>query len=212
MEKSLVKERLESYGRQYLTDTDLMTIITGDRESATLALKQSDHDLIELGKKSIAELCQIPGIGKGKAAIIIAAMEISRRRRCSEIRDKISVRSSRDAFQVLQGILEDLPHEEFWVLLLNRANRIISREQISSGSIAGTVVDPKMIFKAALEKRASGIIMAHNHPSGKAFPSQADIDLTRKLKDGGKLLDIIVADHIIVGDGQYYSFADEGMI
>jgi DNA repair protein RadC len=128
------------------------------------------------------------------------------------VNDKPKITGSRDVYDIIKADLLDIPHEEFWVLLLNRANRVIKKWQISQGGIAGTVADPKIIFKLALDELASGIILAHNHPSGNLTASQADLDLTRKLKEAGKLLDIQVLDHLIVAGQKYFSFADEGLI
>ena len=139
-------------------------------------------------------------------------MELGRRRKDLEVQEKPKITGSRDVFELLKSDLMDLPHEEFWILLLNRANRVSKKFQISQGGVAGTVADPKIIFKLALENLASGIILAHNHPSGNLTASQADINLTNKLKEGAKLLEIQVLDHVIVAGQKYFSFADEGMI
>ena len=141
-----------------------------------------------------------------------AAFELGRRRKETEGIQKTKVQSSNDAFQAILGNLSDIPHEEFWILILNRANMIIKKEFISRGGIAGTVVDPKLLFKSALDNLASSLILAHNHPSGNLKPSQEDISLTRKLKEAGKLLDIAVVDHLIIGENAYFSFADEGIL
>jgi DNA repair protein RadC len=139
-------------------------------------------------------------------------LELGRRRKELEPEAKPKIASSKDAFELLRGDLMDLPKEEFWVLLLNRANRVIAKRRISEGGVSGTVADPKIIFKLALEELASGVIVAHNHPSGNLSASQQDIDLTRKLKEGGKLLEIQLLDHIIVAGTRYYSFADNGQV
>ncbi|MBK6902503.1 MAG: DNA repair protein RadC [Saprospirales bacterium] len=213
------REKMVLKGRHQLTDAELMAILlgSGNRAESAFGLAQRillsvDNDLNELGKRSLHDLMQFKGIGQAKALTIAAALELGRRRHLTEVRHRPQVRASRDAFQLLSGILEDLPHEEFWVLLLNRANRVIGREQISSGGMAGTVVDSKIVFRKALECKASSLILSHNHPSGQLQPSQADIELTRKLKEGGALLDIGILDHLIVGERNYYSFADEGML
>ena len=152
------------------------------------------------------------GIGEAKAITIIAAMELGRRRQLSNIKERPQIRSSRDAFDLIAPILMDLQHEEFWILMLNRSNRVVSRECISTGGVSGTVVDAKIVFRKALEVLASSIILCHNHPSGNLKPSQADIDLTKKLKRAGENLDISVLDHLIVSERGFYSFADEGMM
>ena len=164
--------------------------------------------------KVVAEkrLGEIKGIGEAKAIAIVAALELGRRRRQISPEEKPKIAGSKDAFELLKPDLTDLPHEEFWVLLLNRANRLIRKVQISQGGVAGTVADPKIIYKAALDELASGIIVAHNHPSGNLTASQADISLTQRLRDGGKLLEIQVLDHLILAGHNYFSFADEGIL
>jgi DNA repair protein RadC len=155
---------------------------------------------------------KIKGIGEAKAITVAAALELGRRRKESEPDEKPRITSSADVFDNIKAELMDIPHEEFWVLLLNRANRVTKKKQISLGGVAGTVADPKIIFKLALEELASGIILAHNHPSGNLTASQADIDLTKKLKEAGKLLDIQILDHLIIAGKRYISFADEGLL
>ncbi|MBK8491707.1 MAG: DNA repair protein RadC [Saprospirales bacterium] len=213
------REKMVLKGRQQLTDAELLAILlgSGSRAESALGLAQRilrsvENDLHALGKCSLHDLMKFKGIGQAKALSVAAALELGRRRHLTEVRHRPQVRGSRDAFQLLSGLLEDLAHEEFWVLLLNRANRVIGREQISSGGTAGTVVDSKIVFRKALECRASSIILSHNHPSGQLQPSQADINLTKKLKEGGALLDIHILDHLIVGDRNFYSFADEGLL
>jgi DNA repair protein RadC len=151
------------------------------------------------------------GVGDAKAISIAAALELGRRRKESEILKKSKIGSSADAYEAICPYLMDLQHEQFWVLLLNRANEIIRPQQISIGGVSGTVADPKMIFKAAIEHLASAIILVHNHPSGNLTPSQADKDLTKKMKEAGRTLDIPVLDHLIFSDNNYFSFADEGI-
>jgi DNA repair protein RadC len=142
----------------------------------------------------------------------MSALELGRRRKESDLPKKLRITSSKDVYDIMAANLLDLPHEEFWVLLLNRANAVIKKVQISAGGVAGTVADPKIIFKTALENLASSIILVHNHPSGNMMPSQADKELTKKMKEAGKLLDIPVLDHIIFADRVFYSFADEGIL
>ncbi|MFN7116328.1 MAG: RadC family protein, partial [Saprospiraceae bacterium] len=175
-------------------------------------LKSVDNDLNDLGKRSIGELMKFKGMGEAKSITIVAAMELGRRRQLTDIRERPQIRSSRDAYQAIAAQLMDLPHEEFWILLLNRANKIMGREQISLGGVAGTVVDAKVVFRKAIEGMASSIILVHNHPSGNLQPSQQDIDLTKKLKKAGETLDITVFDHLIITDSGYFSFADESLM
>lgn len=218
-EEDRPREKLLNKGKGSLSDAELLAILlgSGSREDTAVGLAQKilhsvGNNLNELGKCSIAELKKFKGIGEAKAITVAAAMELGRRRQLSRIHEKPQVTCSRDAFNAIAPLLMDLPHEEFWMLLLNRANRILSREQVSQGGVAGTVVDAKLVYQRAIEGRACSIVLCHNHPSGNLSPSQADIDLTRKLKKAGETLDVVVVDHLIVGDGGYYSFADEGLI
>jgi len=218
-EEDRPREKLRLKGKHSLSDAELLAILlgSGSREETAVGLAKRllssvDNNLNDLGKVSLGELMTYKGIGEAKAVSIAAAMELGRRRQLSRIRERPQVRSSRDAFQGIAPILVDLPHEEFWILLLNRANRIIGRERISHGGVSGTVVDAKVVFRKAIEGMACSLILCHNHPSGNLQPSQADIDLTRKLHQAGKALDIIVLDHLIVADSGYYSFADEERI
>lgn len=213
------REKLLLKGKSALSDAELIAILIGSGTSSLSAvevakkvLQQSTNNLHDLAKLSIKELTKTKGIGEAKAITIVAALELGRRRKDLEPDEKPKISGSKDVFELLKADLQDLPHEEFWVLLLNRANRVTKKCQISQGGVAGTVADPKIIFKLALEELASGIILAHNHPSGNLSASQTDIDLTKKLKEGGKLLEIQVLDHIILAGQKYFSFADEGMI
>jgi len=175
-------------------------------------LQQGNNNLNELARLSVKDLMKIKGIGEAKAITIVAALELGRRRKEQDPEEKPKITSSEDAFDLLKGDMMDLPKEEFWVLLMNRANRVIKKKRVSEGGVSGTVADPKIIYKLALEELASGIIVAHNHPSGNLQASQSDMDLTRKLKEAGKFLEIQLLDHIIIASQKYLSFADEGMI
>lgn len=218
-EEDRPREKLVIRGKQNVSDAELIAILlgTGNRNetAVTLAqriLNQYKNNLHTLGKLNVSDLIQFKGIGEAKAVTLIAALELGRRRQLSEIHDRPFVKSSSDAYQIIAPHICDLNYEEFWVVLLNRANKVIHKKRISSGGTSGTVVDAKIIFKIALEKLASSIILYHNHPSGNLRPSSCDLELTRKIKSGGKLLDISILDHIIVGDSGYYSFADEGTL
>ncbi len=219
-EEDRPREKLLMKGKGSLSDAELLAILlgSGSREASAVGLAQKilrsvNNNLNELGKCSVAELRKFKGVGEAKAITIVAAMEVGRRRQLSRIREKPQVACSRDAFNAIAPLLMDLPHEEFWILLLNRANRVLGREQVSQGGVAGTVVDAKIVFRTAIEGRGTtSIILCHNHPSGNLNPSQADIDLTRKLKKAGEVVDVLVVDHLIIGEGGYYSFADEGLI
>lgn len=218
-EEDRPREKLLLRGRQYVSTAELMAIIIGSGNSAETAVELStrilahyNNDLHALGKLQVDDLCAFNGIGPAKAISIIAALELGRRRSLAEASEKTIVRSSADIFSVMQPLLSDLHHEEFWVIYLNKGNRVIERERVSSGGVSGTVVDIKIILKHALQKLASCIILSHNHPSGNIQPSDADISVTRKLKEAAKLMEIAVLDHVIIGDNEYYSFADNGMM
>lgn len=206
-------------GKATLSDAELIAILLGTGTSKQSAvdlakniLQSVNNDLNELARLTVKDLMKIKGIGEAKAITIISALELGRRRKDFQAEEKPKIGGSADAFEILKADLLDIPHEAFWILLLNRANRVIKKHQISQGGVAGTVADPKIIFKVAVEELASGIILAHNHPSGNLTASQADIDLTKKLKESGKLLDIQVLDHIIIAGKKYFSFADEGLL
>lgn len=218
-EEDRPREKMLLKGKHSLSEAELLAILigSGSTEETAVGLSQRilhsvDNNLQELGKRSLAELRKFKGIGQAKAITIAAALELGRRRQLSQIKSRPQITSSRDAFKVIAPLLMDLPHEEFWILLLNRANRVLAREQISIGGVSGTVVDAKIIFRKAIEGGACSVILCHNHPSGNLQPSQADIDLTHKLVAAGKNLDIFVLDHLIVAETGYYSLADEGVM
>jgi len=218
-EEDRPREKLISQGRRALSDAELIAILIGSGSRDESAVKLSkrilhhyDNDLQRLGKVSVAELSKFKGIGEAKAISIIAALELGRRRGDTEIKAPEIVNGSRSVYNVLRRHLVDLNHEEFWILLLSRNCKIIAKELISKGGLSGTVADPKIIFHIALQHQASSIIMAHNHPSGNLKPSQQDIDLTRKIHQAGRILDIGVLDHLIITDGGYFSFADEELL
>ena len=213
------REKLLNKGRNALSDAELIAILigSGTREESAVALSKKilssvDNNLNELGKLSVNDLMKFKGIGEAKAISIIATLEIGRRRRDDEPVKRKKITSSKDVFEVFVDQLADLRQEEFWILTLNRANKIIDRHHVSKGGVSGTVVDTKVIFKLAVENLASSIILCHNHPSGNTKPSKSDIVLTKKLKEAGQLLEIPVLDHIIIGDNEFYSFADEGVL
>jgi DNA repair protein RadC len=213
------REKLLLKGASALSDAELMAILinSGNTQESAVELSQRilndvSGNLIELSKLTVHDLKHYKGIGEAKAITIVAALQLGKRRRSSEILERKQVRSSRDAFEVLQEKLSDQNYELFCVLLMNRANKVIRTEYVSEGGISGTAVDPKRVFRIALEYKASSIILGHNHPSGQITPSDADIKLTDKLKKAGEYLEIPVLDHIIVGDERFYSFADEGRL
>lgn len=211
-------EKLLLKGKAVLSDAELIAILigSGTRELSAvdlskLILQSVNNNLNELAKLSINDLMKFKGIGDAKAISIAAALELGRRRKESESLKKQKITSSADVYEAIRPYLMDLQHEQFWIILLNRANEVIRPQQISIGGVSGTVADPKMIFKAAIEHLASAIILVHNHPSGNLTPSQADKELTKKVKEGGQTLDIPVLDHLIFSDNGYFSFADEGI-
>jgi len=211
------REKLLNSGRHTLSDSELLAILirNGSREESAVdlarkILHEAGNDLTRLSKMSVGDLSHFKGMGQVKAITIVAALELGRRRRLAEASLSPQIGSSKEVAELFAPVLSDLLYEEFWVLLLNRANHIISKYQVSKGGVTGTVVDPRIIFKKAVEVMASGIILCHNHPSGNRQPSDADHSLTKKLKEGGRLLDIQVLDHIIIAGENYYSFADEG--
>lgn len=213
------REKLLSKGISSLSDAELIAIIigSGSRDESAVELSKRilgsvQHNLNELGKLTVDDLQKYRGIGEAKAIGIVAAMELGRRRKLSENLDRQKITSSQDIYELFHPLLADLPHEEFWVLLLNRSNKIIERVKISQGGISGTVTDVRLILKLALEKLASSLILCHNHPSGNSQPSDADRIITQKVKESGKLMDVSLLDHIIVTDGKYFSFADEGIL
>ncbi|WP_296622568.1 DNA repair protein RadC [Marivirga sp.] len=213
------REKLLTHGRTVLSDAELIAILIGSGTQSLSAidvgkniLGEVNNDLNHLAKFSVKELMKFRGIGQAKAISIIAALELGRRRKESAVQEKPKIVSSQDAYELLKSVMLDLHHEEFWVIMMNRANRVIRMKRVSSGGISGTVADVKIIFKEAIDQMASALILAHNHPSGNRNPSDQDVRLTRKMKESGLLLDIPVLDHIIFAEDKYYSFADEAML
>lgn len=213
------REKLLLKGTSALSDAELVAILLGSGTTTMSAvelgkriLQSVGNNLHDLARLSVKDLMKIKGIGEAKAITIIASLELGRRRKETDPEEKPKITGSRDAYDLLKSHLLDIHHEEFWIIMLNRANRVIKKHQISLGGVAGTVADPKIIFKTALQELASGIVLAHNHPSGNLTASQADIDLTKKLKEAGKLLEIQVLDHLIIAGQKYFSFADEGIL
>ena len=213
------REKMLEKGREALSDAELIAILIGSgnaNESAVdlsrRMLKDINGNLIQLSQLSINDLTKYNGIGEAKAVSIAAALELGRRRRYAEAAQQTLIRNSRDAFEYFYMHTQDLVHEQFWVLLLNPANKVIRMVKISDGGVNGTSADPKRIFKTAIENNATALMLCHNHPSGNVEPSDADKTLTRNIVKGGKLLEIKILDHIVVGIDNYFSFADSGMI
>ncbi len=205
-------------GKAILSDAELIAILigSGSRNESAVSLSKRilssvNNNLNALGKLSLKQLMEFKGIGEAKAVSIAAALELGRRRRAEETVDLQKITSSKAVFEIMQPIIGELLHEEFWVLYLNNANKVIYKSQLSKGGITGTVVDVRLIFKLALEQNATAIILSHNHPSGKLLASDADRDITKKLKFAGEQLDVKVLDHIIITETGYLSFQDEGI-
>ena len=213
------REKLRDKGKSALSDAELVAILigSGSREESAVdlckrILASVDHNLNALGKLSIAQLMEFKGIGEAKAITIAAAMELGRRRRLEDVVQLDKITSSRSVFDVMQPVLGELPHEEFWILYLNNSNKVIQKNQLSKGGITGTLVDVRLVLKSALEVGATSLILCHNHPSGTLKPSQADKDITQKLKTAAQSLDIKVLDHLIITEKTYFSFADDGIL
>lgn len=213
------REKLLLKGKHALSDAELIAILigSGNRNESAVDLSKRilasyDNNLDKVAKLGLADFRLFSGMGEAKALSIIAALELGRRR-ISQVTDNTGMKiiSSADAYRIIRPELDDLVHEEFYVLILNRSNVVVKKEQVSRGGMSSTIVDPKIVFKVAVNHAASGIILAHNHPSGSVKPSEHDIRLTKKLREGANILDIALLDHIIVGANTYFSFADEGL-
>lgn len=211
------REKLLNKGKDALSDAELVAILIGSgsrNESAVdlckRILSSTENNLSALGKLSIKQLMEFKGIGEAKAITIIAALELGRRRRGEEALQLKKIESSHSVFELMQPIIGELPHEEFWIVYLNNSNKVIHKNQLSKGGITGTLVDVRLVMKTAIEVGATGLILAHNHPSGTLKPSEADKQITKKLKNAAESLDIKVLDHLIVTEKAYFSFADEG--
>ncbi len=213
------REKLLYKGRAALSDAELVAILigSGNREESAVALCKRilasvNNNLSELGKLSIKQLMEFKGIGEAKAITIAAALELGRRRRGEEALQRQKITSSTSVFELMQPIIGELLHEEFWIIYLNNSNKVIQKSQLSKGGITGTLVDVRLVLKTALEVGATGLILAHNHPSGTLKASQADKQITQKLKQASQSLDIKVLDHLIITEKAYYSFADDGIL
>lgn len=211
------REKLLQKGKTVVSDAELIAILigTGNRHESAVGLSKKilasvGNNLAALGKLSVQQLTEFKGIGEAKAITIVSALELGRRRRSEEgiVLDKIA--TSKSVFEIMQPLIGELPHEEFWILYLNNSNKIVMKSQLSKGGITGTVVDVRLVFKKALENNAVSIIVCHNHLSGILQPSDADKQITEKLKEAGKNLDIRLLDHLIITEKGYYSFADSG--
>jgi len=213
------REKLLQKGKEALSDAELVAILIGSgsrNESAVDLCKRilasTGNNLNALGKMSVKQLTAFKGIGEAKAISIVAALELGRRRRQENALERKKIASSKSVFELMQPIIGELSHEEFWVLFLNNGNQVIAKNQMSKGGMTDTLVDVRLVMKMALEVGAIALILAHNHPSGALKPSDADILLTKKLKIAANSMDIRLLDHLIVTENAYFSFADEGMI
>lgn len=218
-EEDRPREKLLLKGKSSLSDAELIAILIGSGtvslsavDLAKLILSTCGNNLNQLASLSIHDLQKFKGIGEAKAISIISALELGRRRKEMTQLEKPKITGAEDIYELMKPNLLDLPHEEFWLVLLNKSNHLIRKCLVSSGGVSGTIADPKMIFKMALEHLASGIVLVHNHPSGNTKPSNADVQLTNKLKQGGVFMDVPVLDHLIFTNQGYYSFADEGKL
>lgn len=218
-EEDRPREKLVLKGKSSLSNAEILAILigSGNRDESAVELSQriltdNNNNLNTLSALNLSDLTKYKGIGEAKGINIIAALELGRRRRSSEALEQKTISSSKDAFEFLYADLADQNFEEFWIILLKRNNQIISKKRISEGGLSGTVADPKKIFKMALDLQASSIILCHNHPSGNLKPSEQDKQLTRKITQAGKTLEIAVLDHLIFGNDKYFSFADENLL
>lgn len=218
-EEDRPREKLLAKGVDNLSDAELIAILigSGNRNETAVELSKRillgvDNNLNKLGKLNIPALMKYKGIGEAKAISIVAALELGRRRKLSEVLKKPKISDSEDVFNIFSAILSDLSHEEFWVLYLDRANQIMAKQKLSTGGVHGTIFDVKLVLRTAIEKLASGIILCHNHPSGNVTPSEADIEITKSLKQAAEYIQTTVLDHVIIADDKYYSFADKKIL
>lgn len=218
-EEERPREKLMLKGKASLAHKELLAILIGSGTPQLSAvdlcdqiLKKVNNDLAQLGKLTVPDLIKFKGIGQAKAISIVAAMELGRRRQAENLPKVAIIKSSKDIYHLLLTHLSDAISEEFWIVFLNHRNKVIGKEKISAGGLTATIVDLRLLFKNAIDRLATSIILAHNHPSGTLKPSQADIHLTNKIKEAGKILDVQLLDHLIIADTGYYSFADEGRL
>ncbi len=213
------REKMLSKGSRFLTDAELIAILIGSGninetavELSKRILTSTNNNLNDLGRKGIDFLKTFNGIGEAKAVSIVAALELGKRRKEAEVFNKSKITGSKDAADFFQPLLGDLNHEEFWIMLLNRGNKILDSFMVSQGGVSGTVIDVRLILKKAIENLASSLILCHNHPSETMQASDADLKITKKISEAAKIMDMSVIDHIIIGQNRYMSFADEGIL
>ncbi len=213
------REKFLLKGKSALSDSELLAIImgSGNKTESAVELARKILDSVgnnwhNLSKLSVHDLMKFNGIGEAKAISIASALEIGRRKASQEVPERVLISDSKSVFRILHPYLSDLPTEEFWAVFLNQSNKVIHQTRLTHGGITDSVVDVRVLFKLALEHFATGVIVAHNHPSGSLKPSQADISVTKKLKEAGHLLNIQLLDHLIITQNSYFSFADEGLL
>ncbi|MEN8125081.1 MAG: DNA repair protein RadC [Bacteroidota bacterium] len=213
------REKLLNKGKFTLSDAELLAILigSGNQDENAVALSKRilasvQNNLNELGRLTVNDLIKFKGIGEAKAITIITALELGLRRRLEEALEKTKITCSNDVFEVMQPLIGTLQHEEFWIIFLNNSNKILDKTLLSKGGLTGTLVDSRIVYKKAMELSATGIILCHNHPSGTVKPSTSDINLTKKLKNAGDILDIKVLDHLIITEKKFTSFADENLM
>jgi len=213
------REKIMSHGIKSLSSAEILAVIigSGTRKASAVELSKSilnsvNNNIEELARLDLTQLQKIPGIGPARALSILATFELSNRRNSHAAHPGKKIKGSKDVFGIFHPLLKDLAVEEFWILLVNRANMVLDKAKISQGGISGTVIDTRIILKKAVDKLSSALILCHNHPSGNLKPSEADIRITEKIKKSGELMDINLLDHLIIADNSYFSFADEGLI
>lgn len=213
------REKLLAKGKSVLSDAELIAILIGSGNRAESAVDLSkrillsvENNINQLAKLSVAQLMQFKGIGEAKAVSIITALEIGKRRHFESLLERPKIKESKDAYTLVQPLIGELDHEEFWVLYLDNSNRVLQKKQLSRGGITATMVDVRLVFKKAIEIASVAIVVCHNHPSGKLKPSASDKELTQKIKQSGDMLDIKLLDHLIITQKEYFSFADNGAL
>ncbi len=213
------REKLRDKGAQLLSNAELIAILLGSgtkTETAVDVAKRllaiTKNDLKELGKKSLTDFKKVKGIGDARAITIMAALELGRRRSAEKVESTDSITGAIDVTQIFTPLLADISHEEFWVLMLNRANKVVEKRRVGQGGISSTVVDPRIVAKLAIDTLASSVVVVHNHPSGNLTPSDSDKDITKKLREGLNFFGVALLDHVIIAGDRYYSFAEEGLL
>ena len=213
------REKMLRKGAEALSDAELLAILIGSGNTEETAvglmrriLSSCENNLNELGKLDVNALCRFKGIGEAKAITILAACELGKRRKLAELGERVVIRSSQNIYDYFHSKMCDLPNEECWVMLLNHSNKVIDTLCISRGGLTETAVDVRLVLREAIMRRATAMVLCHNHPSGNIYPSRQDDMLTERLANACQIMNIALLDHVIVTDGTYYSYADEGQI